>query len=230
MAKYIHNKTVTVKTYQGREVLANSYFEIQSNLYGEFAADSALLSDIGSGECSMSSDGVLDCSSVADSIRLLVDGSIKEVITQFERQDLSLKICSNQAEVDGNGEALVEILVPGTFNGVTIFESNGRYISGGETWFDSQHKDDRITEVSVVDKDNILGYGANTVIKTYHDTEAAESLRGWRIPMKYGHIYAETLGFYGFIPSGLYVAIKGKKGGNITTGTLYLNIEWGIHD
>ena len=144
------------------------------------------------------------------------------VQTQFERSDLILKICSAAADVQSDSTATITIKVPGV-----LADGNVMFISGGDAWFNEQHKDDRICKISIIDKDNVLGYGADTVLKTYHDELVDEPNQGWRIPIKFGHIYAETLGFYGEVPASLYVVIEGKKGGSITTGTMYLNLEWG---
>ena len=79
-----------------------------------------------------------------------------------------------------------------------------------------------------MDVDNLLGYGSGAVLETYHDSQATTSHHGWWMPPN-DVLKAEALGGYGFIPSGFYMRIKGKKGSGITTGSLYLNLRWGKH-
>lgn len=57
MAKYIYNITNDVKTYQGREIEANSFYQILDHLQAEYASDSQLISDLALGIVKMSSDG-----------------------------------------------------------------------------------------------------------------------------------------------------------------------------
>lgn len=145
-----------------------------------------------------------------------------EVVTQFERRDKVVKLASAGADVDANSMATILIKIPGTPN-----SGAGRWIDGGTAWFDEQHKDDRIMSVEFTDEDNLLGYGAGTVVGTYTDTELDSAQQGWRIPNKRGMIEVIAMGGYGFAPAGFYMKITGKKGGGLTTGTLYMNVMWG---
>lgn len=145
---------------------------------------------------------------------------IPVVTTQFELNDKDLKIASIQSDTV-DGEAVLLLKVPGI-----MANGDGRFVSGGYAWFDSQHKDDRILNIEVVDIDNVLGYGENVVVKTYHDDDVDDANKGWRIPIKFGHLEVETLGGYGFIPAELYLRVVGRKGDS-SSGTLYINVEWG---
>jgi hypothetical protein len=144
-----------------------------------------------------------------------------QVITQFEKRDKTLKLSSAQQDVGGDSLATLLIKIPGTPG-----STDGRWINGGIAWFDDQHKDDRVVSVSFTDEDNILGYGAGFVVGSYTDYNLDEPQQGWRIPNKRGVIEVEAIGGYGFAPSGFYLKIVGKKGGSLTTGTFYINIEW----
>jgi hypothetical protein len=111
------------------------------------------------------------------------------------------------------------IKIPGTFSAIDSGE--GLYVAGGIAFFNTWNAGDRITKVEVVDVDNILGYGADTVLKTYHDDQAASGNTGWYIKPQ-GFIEIEPIGGYGFVPAELYLRITGQK---VTgTGTLYINI------
>ena len=152
----------------------------------------------------------------------------QEVVTQREKPDKILKMASCEAEVQGDSTATADLKVPGTFNGVDGDAGcSGRWIDAGTAWISNVAPGDRVCEVSVVDKDNLLGYGANTVIKTYHDDEVAEAEKGWYLNNNQGMVQVDAMGGYGFLPSGLYLRIKAKKAGGVTTGTLYVNLKWG---
>lgn len=153
-----------------------------------------------------------------------------EVTTQFELNDKDLKICTMTGPVDSEtGLVTLQMLVPGT-PGTT----DGRYIAGGEAFFDKAHVLDRVTKVQIIDIDNIAGYGANTVLKAYHDEEVPEDNQGWIVGVDYynaegntGIIEVETLAGYGFIPAGFYLQVVGKKDPDHKTGSLFVNIFWG---
>jgi hypothetical protein len=144
------------------------------------------------------------------------------VSTRFERVDIDLKMACAEADVQSDGTAEISIKVPGT-----IGSGDGRLIGGGELFFDVADVGDRAIQVAVVDVDNILGMGAETVIKSYCDTDLPDDNRGWYVPVKRGHLDVESMGFYGMIPSGLYLEVCLKKGNGVTTGKAYINIFWG---
>jgi hypothetical protein len=144
------------------------------------------------------------------------------VTTQFELNDKDLKLASGEAAVDGSGNAVLNFKVPGTYaNG------DGRWLTSGTAWFDSPNAHDTVTEINIIDTDNVLGYGANTVVKTYHDNEMPSDQTGWRIPNIIGFAKVETLAGYGFVPAEFTIQIKAKKGAGITSGYFFVNLEWG---
>lgn len=146
---------------------------------------------------------------------------LHQVTTQFEKNDKDLKIASIIGNVDGNGDVEMTLQIPGTPG-----TADGRWINGGTAFFHTPHSGDRVTACEVVDLDDLLGAGAGYVVKTFHDQDVDANNQGWRIPTKRGLVEVETMGGYGFIPAGLYIRIKGKKGEGITTGTLCINMEW----
>lgn len=146
---------------------------------------------------------------------------LTSVTTLFEKNDKDLKLCSAEAAVGEDSIATIEFKTPGV-----MANGEGRWIASGMAWFDTKNPHDRIIEINIIDKDNVLGYGANTVIKTYHDDEIDSAQAGYRVP-PIGHVDVETLAGYGFLPAELYLQIKGKKGGDITTGFFFVNLEWG---
>lgn len=148
---------------------------------------------------------------------------LNTVTTQFEKKDYVLQLACSTATVGGDGIATVLMKVPGTPGG-----ADGRYINAGEAFFDIATAGDKISGVWIVDHDNILGGGADAVIGSYTDDAADSTEQGWYIPPIQGRVKAETIGFYGFVPSGFYLKLVGKKGGGLTTGNLYVNMEWAI--
>lgn len=143
------------------------------------------------------------------------------VTTQFEQKQYVLALACATSAVGGDGTATIIIKVPGTPGG-----ADGRYVNAGEAFFDIATAGDQVLGVWVIDHDNLLGNGADVVIGSYTDDAADESNRGWYIPPIQGRVKAETIGFYGFIPSGFWLKIVGKKGAGLTSGNLYLNMEW----
>lgn len=147
-----------------------------------------------------------------------------QVITQFEKTDKTLRLaCLSGTITDSsNGTIVATLKVPGTPG-----SGEGRYLSSGSAWFSPQSDDDRVT-VFVTDEDNLLGYGAGTVVGTYTDTDVPAENSGWYIPAKMGFIKVEAFAGYGFVPAGMYIKVVGHKGGSAPfTGTMYINLEWG---
>lgn len=153
----------------------------------------------------------------------IVDTGPVPVTTQFESTKYTLKLaCASQA-VGSDGTATILLKIPGIPGG-----ADGRYINAAEAFFDSPTAGDKITSVHFVDHDNLMGNGADVVIGSYTDDVADSANQGWYLPPTRGFVRAETIGFYGFAPSGFYIKIVGQKGNGIVTGTLFINFEWGI--
>lgn len=221
--KKAKNATANARTWEGQEIASGAYYELSVSEYSRWANSSDVIASVCLGDLVMN-DGAKDITLVVDAVSFLRDDMPKEVITQFEKDDKTLKICSGVASVGGDSKATIMIRVPGTPG-----TGQGRFISAGEAWFSAQHEDD-LVEAWIIDVDNILGYGAGFQVGSYTDDEAAEGQKGWRIPAIRGTVRVEAIGGYGFILSGLYIKIAGTKGGGITTGKLFTNLEWGKAD
>lgn len=131
------------------------------------------------------------------------------VATQFERTDIVLKTIKSISSF-ADQEAIITIKIPGIPG-----SGNGRYIAGGYAFINNFTLGDCIKEMSIVDVDNLLGYGANFVLQTYHDTDVSEENQGWYLwptnPVNasaVGEIEIDPMGYYGFIPAGLYLKMK----------------------
>lgn len=149
----------------------------------------------------------------------LSDGP-REVVTQSEKRDKTLKLAYGSSAIGEDGTATILLKVPGTPG-----STDGRWISNGLAFFDIHDIGDMIQSVRFTDEDNLLGGGVGTIIGSYTDDEMPPENQGWVIP-PVGTIKAESIGGYGLAPAGFYIKIVGKKGGGKTTGTLYVNIEW----
>jgi hypothetical protein len=149
------------------------------------------------------------------------------VQTQFERQDIVLKLAKGTAEFDLSGEAEISLLVPGTPG-----SGDGRYVAGGYAFTDVFGFGDYVEKVCVVDVDNLLGMGAEAIIQTYHDTDVPGDNQGWYFwpsPQVGGEAEIDPMGYYGFIPSGLYLEIYFKKAPGSAAQNVYCNVWWGKH-
>jgi len=144
-----------------------------------------------------------------------------QVTTEFEQTDKILKLCCGSNTVDNDSIATILIKIPGTPG-----TGDGRYLSSGTAFFDTHNSGDRILSVSITDEDNILQNGAGFEVGSYTEMDAPSNNQGSFL-LPNGLITAITIGGYGFVPSGFYIKIVGKKTNNITTGTLFANLEWG---
>ena len=147
--------------------------------------------------------------------------SPEEVVTQFEKNDKDLKICSGMVTVDAETKkAEIVLKICGD-----IALGEGRFISGGYAFSSPSRAGDRVSVVEVVDIDDILGYGAGAVLKTYHDSEIEETQQGWFLNPAGFPIELETMGGYAFAYAGLYLRLKFES---LYTDTIFFcNITWG---
>jgi hypothetical protein len=147
-----------------------------------------------------------------------------EVVTQFEKNDKSLKLVSDYGEINlQTGQCVLLLRVPG------IPGQGKRFVASGMAWFENPELLDRVM-VYISDEDNLLGQGAGIIIGSYTDDEAEESKRGWFIPPGRGYADAQAIGGYGELPSGFYLKIIGIKQTPAIGGKFFCNIEWGKQD
>jgi hypothetical protein len=152
---------------------------------------------------------------------------VAEVVTQFEKRDKTIKLANMSGPVGLDGTVALMLKIPGTPNPAGDVTQDGRWVSSGLAFFDVATPGDIITSVRFVDHDNMLGQGVDFVVGSYTDDDLASGNQGWFIPPNKGEIKAEAIGGYGFAPAGYYIMITAKKGGGVTTGTFYVNLEWG---
>lgn len=155
-----------------------------------------------------------------------------EVVTQFEKNDKDLKLCSVTAQVDSvTGIAVVELPCP----------SSGRWMDAGVSFFTAEEPR-RISMVEGVASFDLpadaLFTGsppmpAGTPLKTYHDDEMPEINQGWRIPAKgdygpVGELEIDTMAGYGWVPGIITLRFTGKLPGTAPfSGWFTVNLKWG---
>jgi len=218
MIKYIKNIDTITHTYSGQQILAGAYYEIQSVDEVNLANDSSLLSDIGAAKAIMAKDdsGTTDITDINESINFLKNNIPTEVTTQKEKTDIILKMACGKATTDVNGFVQLDIKVPGTPG-----SGDGRYIQGGSAWFANYHSDDHF-KVHIIDVDNLLGYGAGFQVGSYTE----DGTNAGFYAETDGKVHVNSMGFFGFAPSGMYLRMEGQCGDN-TSDTIYMNIIWG---
>jgi hypothetical protein len=217
MIKFKNNKA-DVDTWCGQEIQPTEYYEIQSSELSKWQNDSKVLSDIGSAD-GIINNGTDDVTDVATAINLLKDNAPKRVVTAFEENDKRLKCARSEASfVDNVCTASIEV------------PSGGRWIAGGYAFTDHFCAGDIIETCRIIDVNNIIGYGANTVLACYEDSDAATEKQGWYFEPNHsdtGYLEIEPIGGYAFIPEGLFLVTSIRKMEASTASKAYINFWWG---
>lgn len=146
---------------------------------------------------------------------------IDRVQSRFEVDEIVLKLARIKGQADANGDLSLEIVIPGSV------ENTERYIAGGYAYTDNYNFNDYVSKVEVLDYQNHLGYGANTVLKTYHDHEVATDNQGWFFEKHFGNegvIEIEPMGWYGQLKGDLKLKITFKVQANANVKIL---LCWG---
>jgi len=87
-----------------------------------------------------------------------------------------------------------------------------------------------VTAVQLTDEDNLLTYGAGTVLASYEDAEADAGQIGWFFEPdanNTGFIEIEPIGGYALLPEGFYLKIVAKKEAASTATKVFVNVWWG---
>lgn len=213
----IKNNTLDTGTWLGQEIEAGSYYELQATEINQWANDSTVLTDLLSGDIKLEHGSLIEDGVMA--VNTLLDNVPKEVVTAFEKNDKRLKCIRGEASYSSN-ECTITFPIP----------SGGRWIAGGSAFTDAFYAGDSVTACQLVDIDNILGYGANTVLANYEDNDAPTANQGWYFEPDAngtGFIEIEPIGGYAFIYEGLYLVLKFKKNASSTATKVFVNVLWG---
>ena len=118
--------------------------------------------------------------------------------------------------------------IPGTFVTTDVTQPTwaGRNILKAQGWFGNPTAGDLITNFQLVDVDNLLGFGANTVLSTWSEDAVPDGNKGLWIPPSDGHcIIIPPSHLEARVPCGMYIQILAQKATNVVD-TFYANIEW----
>ena len=172
-----------------------------------------------------------------------------EVVTQQEKPDKDLVLASIEGPFSGNACAL-QIKIPGEAGNL-----QSRLVAGGYAFTDVFGWGDRITKVSVLDKDYVyagVAYsatpleagipGANeettwadifpdgTPLGSFIDEECDEGFHGWRLWCEDGNqggIDIDPIGGYGSLPGAAYLTVVIEKTETSGATKAAVNIWWG---
>ena len=207
MAKWIKNASGGDKTWVGQLVPDTEYYEIQSVEEKQWANNSVLLTDIGSGDAIVAKDdsGTLDITDVNDAINYLKDLDAKTVNvgTQpdpapFAKPDYRTKLDATPTWVTCPENASTPI---------DFVLSSEKYVSGGEILFKDSKEGDYIT-AEVNDKDGVIPEAYRSATCENHPTVAEYVLKKWVFPVSgYSFYKLDTKPLNAKITPGLYLRV-----------------------
>ena len=212
----IRNTDVVSHTWSGQVIVASGFYDIPTAEVNGFADSGKVFTAVASGQAVIS-DGTTDFTDPTEGWKFLIGGLPTEVTTQLEKSDITLKMACGKVVSDASGLAKLDIKVQGTPG-----TEDGRFVQGGTAWFLNHHPDDRF-KVLIIDVDNIMGYGAGFQVGSYCEMGANSGF--YAEPS--GMVSVKSMGFFGFIPSGLYMRMEAQCGDG-TIDTLYMNVVWGV--
>jgi len=130
----------------------------------------------------------------------------------------TLQLARIKITTNASGYGSHALKVPGTAG-----DMSSRLIIGGQGWSDNYHADD-VVKICLTDEDNILGYGAGSVIKAYTDLGVPSGNQGWFTP-KGEPLDLDSFSGIGSLLAGLYLKIEVQKGDN-SIDIFRCNIKW----
>lgn len=171
--KYIKNNTLTDKTWLGQTVLAGEYFLIPANKEVDWSSDSVVIADIALGEAiiAKTNDGLTDILSINEAIDYLKNNLPKSVLVEQPKDAAGRPIFSASPFSDAGGfrfrgASFKGTIASNTTQNIDYKITQERWINGGRALIDNVGPDDQIT-FQVVDKDNIMGFGAGIVLDEF---------------------------------------------------------------
>jgi hypothetical protein len=104
----------------------------------------------------------------------------------------------------------------------------GRSIEGGQGSFVNQETGDYLT-IDLRDDDNLLGFGAGTLISTFTDTGVSASNGGWYFMGSQPLVLHPVVdNDPSNLPGGFYLHVCGHKRDPALADTLFVNFHWGL--
>jgi len=153
----------------------------------------------------------------------LSNGKVKNSVRDaYQSEDLVPKFACGEANFV-NDVATIKIKCPGALG------DTDRYLIDGYCFTDLFHFGDKITKVQVTDEDNLLGYGAGFVLKTYHDSALPLANQGWYLweePGNTGGCDLDNAGGTASFPSSMFLYVEVTKKSTSSATTAMVNVFW----
>lgn len=226
MTIYALNDSGAIAQWSGKVFQIDEYRDITS-ASAQFANNSEFIAAMASGDAiiAKSDDGLNDITDLAIATNYLRGLPETDDLGRpiYSRPSVKLMLSRLSAANDtSTGIADAVLKIPGT-----VGDAEGRTISGGSAWFKNQAAGDYVV-AEVRDDDNLLGYGAGTVLDSFHDLGTATGNAGWYFfgsePMNLRPVVSDDPTD---LPSGMYLHVIGHKAIIATVDDIYVNIHWG---
>ena len=220
MSKWIKNDSGSTKTWVGQEITNQSYYEIQSNEELEWANNSTLLTDIGSGDAVVAKDdsGNTDFSDVNEAIDYLkgdVPYSVK-VLAFTDPNGVTNRFEGFSGTATKNTTTDIDFLIP-----------YDRQLNGGYMMQQDGFWGDKFT-FQIIDKDGVGvtkgWYNQATFDAMGNIYVANEFAKNWYVDPDKTSQHAIESSFTGTIYDGLYVRIKYTSVGTVDDVKIELNL------
>lgn len=253
--KIIKNADTTPHIYSGQEIAPGNGYVIQPLEEIAWANDSLLLIDISNGKAVVN-DGNSDITTVNDAIVYLKDHTPKDVVTQMEKNDKTLRCICAFATTDSTGAAKIAIPVP----------QPGRWIAYGDAEFETRTFGDYVSKIEIQDRDRLIAWQValeqdpnatqpasdQTIIDLgnsipggpfllypilgHYDEKAFPSPMpdsalgdikgGMAMTFQYGDTEVQPVAGYGFLPGSFYLYIEIQKVVAEANHKVQISIDW----
>jgi hypothetical protein len=161
MKKFKNNKGST-DTWCGQSIAAAAYYEIPATELHKWQNDSKVLTDLGSGDGKMN-NGTSDYTDAALAINFLKDTA------PLDSDGIPLvrtRAFANPDNMKFRGTGISATCTKNTTTNVDYKLTENRYLNGIQIIVKDHVIGDKV-QLKVIDIDNILGYGANTVLDQF---------------------------------------------------------------
>lgn len=192
----VKNNKVSTDTWAGQEIAAGATYEIEEVEFSRWQTSTKAITDLISGDLTISSDGATFKQAGQKAVNFLLrvdsnpkdtDGALLVKMKSFTNADgFRFRGASFSGSVSANSTADIDYCI-----------SAERHINGGRLLLDNIGNSDKMT-FQVIDKDNVLGYGANVVLD--------EFIKDYFIPIA-GNLEVR-LDYPAKINAGLYLRLK----------------------
>lgn len=200
----IKNNTNEVKSWVGIDIQPGEYFLVPSHLRQEWANNQSLIQAISIGEAKVCTEANQDgeINNVADALNHLF-GLLPRQVELTAAKDSEQRIItvstpfSNPSGFRFRGASFKDTVSANSTKDIDYKITQERWINGGLLIVDNIGTEDKVT-FQVVDKDNVLGFGAGAVLDQF--------ITDFYIPLD--KKLEIVLSYPARIPAGLYLRLK----------------------